>query len=146
MRYSLLTHRDDLLEQLKRHVEEFNHGHSNLWIVLRELREYASVKRKTLFLSRKQEATVFYYRSDTLSDGQKEKIVNFRSYNNDGCWYVLLDEARKSDKEESKHQHIYAILSRNGFLFNFSATFTDIRYGISSRMIYGNLVRETWLG
>ncbi|MEM4451434.1 MAG: DEAD/DEAH box helicase family protein [Nitrososphaerota archaeon] len=122
-----LTHRDDLLEQLKRHVEEFNQGHSNLRIVLRELREYASVRRETLSLFRDQEVTVFYYRSDNLSDEQKEKIIDFRNYDNDGRWYVLLDEAHKGDKEESKRQHLYAILSRNGFLFNFSATFTDPR-------------------
>lgn len=122
-----LTHRDDLLEQLKRHVEEFNQGHSNLRIVLRELKEHASVKRETPSLFREQEVTVFYYRSDNLSDEQKEKIVDFRNYDNDGRWYVLLDEAHKGDKEESKRQHLYAILSRNGFLFNFSATFTDIR-------------------
>jgi hypothetical protein len=40
---------------------------------------------------------------------------------------VLLDEAHKGDREDSKRQHIYSILSRNGFLFNFSATFTDPR-------------------
>ncbi len=40
---------------------------------------------------------------------------------------LFLDEAHKGDKEDSKRQHIYSILSRNGFLFNFSATFTDPR-------------------
>ncbi|MEA3340575.1 MAG: restriction endonuclease subunit R, partial [Chloroflexota bacterium] len=50
-----------------------------------------------------------------------------RSYENDGRWYVLLDEAHKGDRDESKRQHIYSILSRRGFLFNFSATFTDER-------------------
>jgi type III restriction enzyme len=70
---------------------------------------------------------VFYYRSDNLSDEQKERIVDFRNYDNGGRWYVLLDEAHKGDKEDSKRQHIYSILSRNGFLFNFSATFTDSR-------------------
>jgi hypothetical protein len=39
----------------------------------------------------------------------------------------FLDEAHKGDKEDLKRQHIYSILSRNGFLFNFSATFTDPR-------------------
>jgi hypothetical protein len=38
-----------------------------------------------------------------------------------------LDEAHKGDKEDSKRQILYSILSRNGFLFNFSATFTDPR-------------------
>jgi hypothetical protein len=71
--------------------------------------------------------TVFYYRSDNLSDEQKEKIVDFKNYDNEGRWYIFLDEAHKGDREESKRQHIYSILSRNGFLFNFSATFTDPR-------------------
>jgi hypothetical protein len=70
---------------------------------------------------------VFYYRSDNLSDEAGQKILDFRSYENDGRWYVLLDEAHKGDRDESKRQHIYSILSRNGFLFNFSATFTDPR-------------------
>ncbi|GAH55411.1 unnamed protein product, partial [marine sediment metagenome] len=39
----------------------------------------------------------------------------------------ILDEAHKGDREESKRQHIYSILSRNGFLFNSSATFIDLR-------------------
>ena len=75
----------------------------------------------------KNEITIFYYRSDLISDEHKEKIVNFRNYDNNGKWYILLDEAHKGDKEDSKRQVLYSILSRNGFLFNFSATFTDPR-------------------
>jgi type III restriction enzyme len=123
----ILTHRDDLLEQLKRHVEEFNRGRSEPWILLRELRQYPDVQRETPSLFRDREVTVFYYRSDNLSDEQKERIVDFKNYENDGRWYILLDEAHKGDKEESKRQYIYSLLSRNGFLFNFSATFTDPR-------------------
>jgi type III restriction enzyme len=123
----VLTHRDDLVEQLKRHVDEFNAAHSELHIHLRELRDYATVKRENPSLFKERELTVFYYRSDNLSDEQKEKIVDFRNYDDGGKWYVLLDEAHKGDKEDSKRQHLYAVLSRNGFLFNFSATFTDTR-------------------
>jgi len=122
----VLAHRDDLLEQLRTHVAEFN-TNGNLFIRLRELREYAEVKRQSPSLLQGQELTVFYYRSDNLSDEQKEKIINFRSYDNNGGWYILLDEAHKGDKEDSKRQYIYSVLSRNGFLFNFSATFTDPR-------------------
>ena len=53
--------------------------------------------------------------------------MNFRNYDNNGKWYILLDEAHKGDREDSKRQILYSILSRNGFLFNFSATFTDPR-------------------
>ncbi|WP_038055071.1 DEAD/DEAH box helicase family protein [Thermodesulfobacterium hydrogeniphilum] len=124
----ILTHRDDLIEQLKRHVNEFNHVNSHeIFIKLRELKEYDMVKREHPSIFREKEITVFYYRSDNLSDEQKDKIIDFKNYDNNGKWYIFLDEAHKGDKQESKRQHIYSILSRNGFLFNFSATFTDPR-------------------
>ncbi|RJX21856.1 MAG: restriction endonuclease subunit R [Ammonifex sp.] len=123
----VLTQRDDLIKQLHLHVDEFNAARSELFIRLRDLREYPEAKRETLSLFKDQELTVFCYRSDNLSDEQKEKILDFCNYDDDGRWYILLDEAHKGDKEDSKRQHIYSILARNGFLFNFSATFTDPR-------------------
>jgi len=123
----VLTARDDLLAQLKAHVEEFNSGYTEFHIYLEDLRAYPERQRMFLPLISEHELTVFFYRADNLSDEQKERIVDFRNYENNGHWYVLLDEAHKGDKEDSKRQHIYSILSRNGFLFNFSATFTDKR-------------------
>jgi len=122
-----LAHRDDLLDQFKNHVEEFNSFNFDTKINLKNLRDYESVKREKALPFAKNEITVFYYRSDLISDEHKEKIVNFRNYDNSGKWYILLDEAHKGDKEDSKRQILYSILSRNGFLFNFSATFTDPR-------------------
>lgn len=122
-----LTHRDDLVDQFKSHIEEFNSFNFDTKINLKNLRDYESVKRENSLPFVKNEITVFYYRSDLISDIQKEKIVNFRNYDNSGKWYILLDEAHKGDKEDSKRQILYSILSRNGFLFNFSATFTDPR-------------------
>jgi len=123
----VLTARDDLLAQLKAHVEEFNAGRPGFRIHLEDLKAYPERRRMFLPLVGEGEITVFFYRSDNFSDEQKERIVDFRNYENRGRWYVLLDEAHKGDKEDSKRQHIYSILSRNGFLFNFSATFTDPR-------------------
>jgi len=122
-----LAHRDDLLDQFKNHVEEFNSFNFDTKINLKSLRDYESVKRENALPFAKNEIIVFYYRSDLISDEQKEKIVNFRNYDNGGKWYILLDEAHKGDKEDSKRQILYSILSRNRFLFNFSATFTDPR-------------------
>jgi len=122
-----LAHRDDLLDQFKNHIEEFNSFNFDTKIYLKNLRDYESVKRENALPFAKNEITVFYYRSDLISDEHKEKIVNFRNYDNSGKWYILLDEAHKGDKEDSKRQILYSILSRNGFLFNFSATFTDPR-------------------
>ena len=111
----ILAHRDDLLEQLAEHVAEFNRA-GGLYLRLHELRDYSEVRRAQPGLFAGRERVVFYYRSDNLSDEQKEKIIDFRSYDNAGGWYILLDEAHKGDKEDSKRQHIYSILSRNGFL------------------------------
>jgi len=122
-----LAHRDDLLDQFKNHIDEFNSFNFDIKINLKSLRDYEIVKRENALPFAKNEITVFYYRSDLISDVSKEKIVNFRNYDNNGKWYILLDEAHKGDKEDSKRQVLYSILSRNGFLFNFSATFTDPR-------------------
>lgn len=122
-----LAHRDDLLEQFKDHVNEFNSYNFGARINLKSLKDYESVKRENSLSFSKNEINVFYYRSDLISDEHKEKIVNFKNYDNSGKWYILLDEAHKGDKEDSKRQILYSILSRNGFLFNFSATFTDPR-------------------
>lgn len=46
------------------------------------------------------------------------------SYLNGGKWYVLLDEAHRGGKE-SLRQGYAKLLTQNGFLFNFSATFTE---------------------
>lgn len=128
----VLTHRDDLLAQLRVHVDEYNTlpasgGLDRPRVRLHDLRAYPDVMRATPSLFHDQELPVFIYRSDNLSDEQKEKIVDYRNYENAGRWYILLDEAHKGDREDSKRQHIYSILARNGFLFNFSATFTDPR-------------------
>jgi hypothetical protein len=122
-----LAHREDLLDQFKAHIEEFNSFNFDTRINLKNLRDYENVKRENTLPFSKNEITVFYYRSDLISDEQKEKIINFKNYDNNGQWYILLDEAHKGDKEDSKRQILYSILSRNGFLFNFSATFTDPR-------------------
>jgi len=106
----ILTHRDDLIEQLRKHVDEYNTAH-DVKIILEELKEYAEVKMQRVSSGH----TVFYYRSDNLSDEQKDKIIDFKNYDNNGKWYIFLDEAHKGDKEDSKRQHIYSILSRNGF-------------------------------
>lgn len=120
-----LAHRDDLLEQFKGRVEEFNCIHLDTPIKLYDLRDYENVKQERALPFFRHEITVFYYRSDLICDTQKEKLVDFRNYDNGGRWYILLDEAHKGDKEDSTRQVLYSILSRNGFLFNFSATFAD---------------------
>ncbi len=125
----MLTHREDLIEQFQMTITEFNRAPgAPVRIELCELRQYPEAKREApggLF-GAESTLRVFYYRSDNLSDDHKERIVDFRNYDNNGRWYVLLDEAHKGDSEDSKRKQIYAIMTRAGFLFNFSATFTDV--------------------
>lgn len=121
-----LAHRDDLIEQFKNHIDEYNSFNFSSRIKLKSLKEFDQVKRESSLFA-KDEITVFYYKSDLFSDETKEKLIDFRNYDNDGNWFILLDEAHKGDREESIRQIIFSILSRYGFLFNFSATFTDPR-------------------
>jgi len=119
-----LTYREDLLEQFKNHINEFNNANNDVYINFFDLKNYENEKRNNT-LKFGNEIDVYYYRSDLIADEQKDKIIDFRNYDNFGNWYILLDEAHKGDREDSKRQQYYSILSRNGFLFNFSATFTD---------------------
>jgi hypothetical protein len=122
-----LAHRDDLVDQFRSHVREFNEANFGIYIRLHDLKDYSNVKRGNPGLFSGDELHVFTYRSDLFGFEQKDKQIDFRNYENGGNWFVLLDEAHKGDKQDSKRQHIYSILARNGFLFNFSATFTDAR-------------------
>ncbi|MGC8776296.1 MAG: DEAD/DEAH box helicase family protein, partial [Minisyncoccia bacterium] len=116
-------------EQFKLYIKEFNDSNDKIRINLKSLKELDETKKETLSIFKDKEINIFYYRSDNLSIEKKDKIkiLSFRNYENNGQWYVLLDEAHKGDKEDSIRQNIYQIMARNGFLFNFSATFVDPR-------------------
>ncbi len=93
-----LTHREDLIEQFKKNVHEFNSSQNDVFINLKSLKDHDNLKRDTSSLFKdNKEIIVFYYRSDLISDEHKEKIIDFRNYDNEGKWYILLDEAHKKD-------------------------------------------------
>jgi type III restriction enzyme len=122
-----LTHRSDLIAQLKTHIAEFNtylRQAKGVQLVVRDLKEFPK-RHRDGDLFRSSFVDIYCYRSDLISDTQKENIVDFREYDNEGRWFVILDEAHKGDNDESKRKQYFNILSRNGFLFNFSATFTE---------------------
>ena len=115
----LLAPSEQLIGQIRRTVDEFNQ--TGLYIDLVPLREIQRGHQVRM----EDAVTVYYHRSDNISDVQKDALTDYRTYENGGKWYVLLDEAHKGGKDESKRQAYYAIMAREGFLFNFSATFTD---------------------
>lgn len=120
--FLILTYRKDLIEQMKEHIEEFNQFAENKLRVW-SLKDYPDVKNgnRIVFMD---DINIYIYRSDLISEETKEKILNFEDIDNGGNWYLFLDEAHKGKTDESKRQAYYSILTRNGFLFNFSATFT----------------------
>jgi len=121
----LLAPKDEILEQIKYHIDIFNQL-GGLQIYLRDLRDFEKVKNESYDLFKENSITVFYYRADNISDENKEKLLSYKTVLNNGNWYVILDEAHKGEKSCSVRQQYYTILSQNGFLFNFSATFTDV--------------------
>lgn len=137
MNKDLIPHKDililapkvEILAQIKEHINKFNKG-AEITINLKNLKEWEKTKNQQSVFN-KSEINVFYYRADNIAD--KETIarkengsrINYESIYNNGNWYLILDEAHKGEKETSKRQQYFMALTQNGFLFNFSATFTD---------------------
>ncbi|WP_018249093.1 DEAD/DEAH box helicase family protein [Orenia marismortui] len=126
----ILAPDNDILSQIKEHIMEFNET-SDVKINLKSLKEFETSYNMKLDFYSQQSLTIFYYESTNISNkenvSQKSdgKRIDYESIYNNGNWYILLDEAHKGDSEYSRRQQYYNILSQNGFLFNFSATFTD---------------------
>ncbi len=119
----ILAPKDEILNQIKKHIDIYNQNVS-LQIEMRNLKEWEKMKGQ-VSLFNESEITVFYYRADNITEENKDKQINYKTFYNNGNWYLILDEAHKGEKSTSKRQQHYTILSKNGFLFNFSATFTD---------------------
>lgn len=119
--FLLLLPKEDLVEQFKKQIKEFNAGRTRK-IELINLKNYDEEKNSFGF---KESIKIYYYRSDLLRDQKKENQIDYKNYENNGEWYVFLDEAHRGDNENSNLKDYVKKLSANGFLFNFSATFTD---------------------
>ncbi len=116
----LLAPSEHALAQIESAVRNFNTTRG-MQMELRHLRDYGREDGKIQF-----DATHIYWcRTDHLSQEKQKLMLNWRDYDNSGKWYVFLDEAHKGAKEDAKSKAYYSMLSRRGFLFNFSATFVD---------------------
>jgi len=119
----LLLPKDNLLEQFKEQVDEYNNSRNpNSRIEIVSLKDYDSDKSNPSII---KSIKIYYYRSDLIRDEKKENILDFKDYDNAGKWYIFLDEAHRGETGSSSIQDYITVLCRNGFLFNFSATFTD---------------------
>lgn len=117
----LLLPRADLIKQFKKEIQVFNQNRDRK-IELVNLKDYENDKHRIDF---KNSIKVYYYRGDLLRDERKDVILDYKNYLNGGKWYILLDEAHRGETGNSNMQHYISILSHNGFLFNYSASFTD---------------------
>ncbi|WQR75940.1 DEAD/DEAH box helicase family protein [Helicobacter pylori] len=119
---------EHLIQQFEKEIEKYNRSKDYSKQI--DFKNLKSVKNKDFyhassnFLMRK--IVLFYYRADLMSDEEsKENLLNYKDCWDNGENYVILDEAHKGNKTESKRQAIFSLLSLRGFLFNFSATFTE---------------------
>ncbi|GAA7337601.1 DEAD/DEAH box helicase family protein [Helicobacter pylori] len=118
---------ENLIKQFEKEIEKYNRGKDySKQIGFKNLK---SITHKDFHRAPKdffEKIALFYYRADLMSDEEsKENLLNYKDYWDNGENYVILDEAHKGNKSESKRQAIFSLLSLKGFLFNFSATFTE---------------------
>ncbi|EPZ72395.1 DEAD/DEAH box helicase family protein [Helicobacter pylori] len=118
---------ENLIKQFEKEIEKYNRGKDFSKQI--DFKNLKSITHKDFHRAPKgffEKITLFYYRADLMSDEEsKENLLNYKDYWDNGENYVILDEAHKGNKSESKRQAIFSLLSLKGFLFNFSATFTE---------------------
>ncbi len=118
---------ENLIKQFEKEIEKYNRGKDfSKQIDFKNLKD---ITHKDFHRAPKgffEKIALFYYRADLMNDEEsKENLLNYKDYWDNGENYVILDEAHKGNKSESKRQAIFSLLSLKGFLFNFSATFTE---------------------
>ncbi len=118
---------ENLIKQFEKEIEKYNRGKDFSKQI--DFKNLKKVTHKDFHRAPKgffEKITLFYYRADLMNDEEsKENLLNYKDYWDNGENYVILDEAHKGNKSESKRQAIFSLLSLKGFLFNFSATFTE---------------------
>ncbi len=119
---------ENLIKQFEKEIEKYNRNKDYFKQI--DFKSLKSVTNKDFYHAPKgsfiEKIALFYYRADLMNDEEsKENLLNYKDYWDNGENYVILDEAHKGNKSESKRQAIFSLLSLKGFLFNFSATFTE---------------------
>ncbi|GAA8816502.1 DEAD/DEAH box helicase family protein [Helicobacter pylori] len=118
---------ENLIKQFEKEIEKYNRDKDYSRQI--DFKNLKSITHKDFHRAPKgffEKIALFYYRADLMNDEEsKENLLNYKDYWDNGENYVILDEAHKGNKSESKRQAIFSLLSLKGFLFNFSATFTE---------------------
>lgn len=122
----LLIPSDEIYNQIKKHIDIFNKATiRSSRIELKDIKEYEKSEFAGINPLQPNSLTVYYGRTIHISDIDKDKLIDFRTIIEEDGWYLIIDEAHKGDSDFSIRKQYFNILSKNGFMFNFSATFTD---------------------
>ena len=90
--------KDDLITQLEREVFDYNQSHrKDYWLINLAKYEEDKHNHQPTFLDA---IKVYIYRAICCAM-RKETILDYKTYENDGNWYVFLDEAHRGDSENS---------------------------------------------
>jgi len=115
-----------IIKQIAEHIKTYNIG-SNIEIEFIPLKKFDKRNNELGF----NKIKVYYttsrslsYRDQVSKKSEDGKRIDYENVYNNGDWYIFLDEAHKGT-ENSKIQAYFQLLASNGFLFNFSATFTE---------------------
>ena len=115
-----------IIKQIAEHIKTYNRA-NDIKIEFIPLKKFDKRNNELGF----DKIKVYYTTSRSLSHGDQVskkskdgKRIDYESVYNNGDWFVFLDEAHKGT-EDSKTQAYFQLLASNGFLFNFSATFTE---------------------
>ncbi|MFP6145378.1 DEAD/DEAH box helicase family protein [Helicobacter pylori] len=118
---------EHLIKQFEKEIEKYNRGKDYFKQI--DFKNLKDITNKDFYHAPKnsfiEKIVLFYYRADLMNDEGKENLLDYKDCWDNGENYVILDEAHKGNKTESKRQAIFSLLSQKGFLFNFSATFTE---------------------
>ena len=132
----LIAPNENILNQFKEHINYYNNYNSSKNIVIKDIKEFEYANNNPYLFNN---IVVYFMRMDLLDEEENvgkdrnAKRVNYKNFLTKNGWYILLDEAHKGDNEDSIRKKYINELAKGinannfplGFIFNFSATFTD---------------------
>ena len=132
----LIAPNENILNQFKEHISYYNNYNISKNIIIKDIKEFEDVNNNAYLFNN---IVVYFMRMDLLDEeenvgkSKNTKRVNYKNFFTKNGWYILLDEAHKGDNKDSIRKKYINELAKGinadncplGFIFNFSATFTD---------------------
>ena len=84
----ILAPKDEILNQIKKHIDIYNQN-AVIQIEMRNLKEWEKMKGQ-ISLFNESKITVFYYRADNITEENKDKQIDYKTFYNNGDWYLTV--------------------------------------------------------